>query len=51
MPLQDRVALSIIIPIYNEEGNIITLLDRLRGVAKSITDSYELIFVNDGGED
>jgi dolichol-phosphate mannosyltransferase len=43
--------LSIIIPIYNEEGNLNLLYERISKVASSITKDYELIFVNDGSRD
>lgn len=43
--------LSIIIPIYNEEGNLNLLYERISKVASSITSDYELIFVNDGSRD
>lgn len=41
--------LSIIIPIYNEEKNILPLLQRLIPVVKKYL--YEIIFVNDGSTD
>jgi dolichol-phosphate mannosyltransferase len=43
--------LSIIIPIYNEEGNIPALYYRLKQVASLITAEHELIFINDGSKD
>ncbi len=43
--------LSIIIPIYNEEGNIPLLLDRLSGVINSLNVDAEYIFINDGSRD
>ena len=44
--------LSIIIPIFNEEGNIQKLLDRLRGVIDKMNlNSVEYIFINDGSRD
>lgn len=43
--------LSIIIPIYNEEGNLQLLYERITKVAASITNDYELIFINDGSRD
>ena len=43
--------LSIIIPIYNEEGNIHLLYDRVKKVAAGITASHELVFINDGSWD
>ncbi|MDZ4822085.1 MAG: glycosyltransferase family 2 protein [Flavobacteriales bacterium] len=43
--------ISVIIPIYNEEENILHLHDRIHAVLKSITDSFQLVFVNDGSRD
>lgn len=43
--------LSIIIPIYNEEGNIPVLYERLTKVMKDLGESYELLFINDGSRD
>ena len=43
--------ISVIIPVYNEEENIELLFNRLSAVCASLTDSYELIFVNDGSRD
>ena len=41
--------LSIIIPILNEEKNIIPLTDKIRKVLKN--EDYELIFVDDSSND
>jgi dolichol-phosphate mannosyltransferase len=41
--------LSIIIPVFNEEKNIVPLLDRLLPVIKK--HEYEIIFVDDGSKD
>ncbi|SFC01064.1 dolichol-phosphate mannosyltransferase [Flexibacter flexilis DSM 6793] len=44
--------LSIIIPIYNEEANIVTLHRRLDALVKTMKLSeYEFIFINDGSRD
>ena len=43
--------LSIIIPIYNEEGNIIILFDRLKSVIEALNADCEFVFVNDGSND
>lgn len=43
--------LSVVIPVYNEELNIPVLFERVRKSVSSITDSFELIFVNDGSRD
>jgi dolichol-phosphate mannosyltransferase len=42
---------SYILPVYNEQENISELYGRLTKVAKSLSTSYELIFVNDGSVD
>lgn len=44
-------AFSVIIPIYNEELNIPSLVTRLRPVVDKLGMSYELVFVNDGSRD
>lgn len=41
--------LSVIIPVFNEAGNIDILIDRLTQVIKNY--NYEIIFVNDGSKD
>lgn len=43
--------LSIIIPIYNEEGNIPVLYERMTKVMTDLGESYELLFINDGSKD
>jgi len=43
--------LSIVIPIYNEEGLIDDLVNRTVSALESFVKDYELIFVDDGSED
>lgn len=43
--------LSVVIPVYNEEGNLPSLHERLQKVVQELDVSMELIFVNDGSED
>lgn len=43
--------ISIVIPAFNEYGNIRVLTDRLRSTFKNIIYEYEIIFVNDGSID
>ncbi len=43
--------LSIIIPIYNEEGNIRALFERLKKVVSTLNIDAEYIFINDGSRD
>lgn len=46
-----RPALSIVVPVYNEEGNVVPLHDELTAVATGIGRTWELLFVNDGSVD
>ena len=41
--------LDIIVPLYNEEGNIIPLYNKIKETLKSI--NYSIIFINDGSID
>jgi len=43
--------LSIIIPIYNEQGNIDRLINRLKGVVAQLNIDCEYVFINDGSKD
>lgn len=52
MAIQDKTALSVVVPCYNEEGNIAELLRRTNAVCKPIFgQNYEIILVNDGSRD
>jgi polyisoprenyl-phosphate glycosyltransferase len=42
---------SVVIPVFNEESNLPLLYSRLSAVMKSLDDSYEIIFVDDGSRD
>jgi undecaprenyl-phosphate 4-deoxy-4-formamido-L-arabinose transferase len=44
-------ALSVIIPVYNEEDVLQALFDRLYPVLDAMAERYEVIFVNDGSRD
>lgn len=46
-----RPRYSIIAPIYNEEGNIQTLYDRICQVMDSTGEAWELVTINDGSRD
>jgi dolichol-phosphate mannosyltransferase len=45
--------LSIVVPLYNEEGNVEPLLDRITGILEQLPErpSYEIVLVNDGSSD
>jgi len=45
------VALSVVIPVYNEELNLPTLFARLYPVLDKLGRGYEVIFTNDGSQD
>ena len=43
--------ISIIIPLYNEQNNVIPLYERITKNVSEITNLYEIIFINDGSCD
>jgi glycosyltransferase involved in cell wall biosynthesis len=43
--------ISVTIPIYNEEGNIPILYERVTSALRAISRPWELVFVNDGSND
>lgn len=44
-------SISLVVPIYNEEQSLETLHQRITTVVQSLTDQYEIIFINDGSTD
>ncbi|MFD1255590.1 glycosyltransferase family 2 protein [Mucilaginibacter terrae] len=46
-----RRKISVVIPSFNEEGNIEVLASRLINVLKTVPYTYEVIFVDDGSSD
>jgi len=45
------VALSVVIPIYNEEAGLAVLFARLYPALDALKESYEIVFVDDGSRD
>jgi len=43
--------ISVVVPVYNEEGNLPLLVPKLVEVLKGLGRSYEMIFVDDGSSD
>ncbi len=43
--------ISVIVPVLNEEQNILELYTRLNNTLKDFAPSYEILFVNDGSSD
>ncbi len=46
-----RPEISIVMPFHNEEENVQELYARLKRVMEQMTESYELVFVDDGSSD
>jgi len=46
-----RPAISVVIPVYNEEAVLEELFTRLTGVMDATGKSYEILFTNDGSRD
>ena len=47
----DKVDISVVIPIYNEEGNILPLFNDLQSVLEKSDRKYEVILIDDGSRD
>ncbi len=47
----DKMKLSLIVPCYNEEGNVEKFFDLVTEVFDGRIDDYEFVFVNDGSRD
>jgi glycosyltransferase involved in cell wall biosynthesis len=50
-PNKAHFSLSIIVPVYKEEGNVPEFLDRISGILDSITSEYEIVFCLDPSPD
>jgi glycosyltransferase involved in cell wall biosynthesis len=48
---KERIDISIIVPLYNEEENVCLLYEGIDAVARNLSRSYEIIFVDDGSSD
>ncbi|MDD5083577.1 MAG: glycosyltransferase family 2 protein [Candidatus Moranbacteria bacterium] len=49
--MQEKPYLSIVVPIFNEEGNVIPLHTKIVEAARKIGKPFEVIFVDDGSKD
>ncbi len=43
--------ISLVIPVYNEEGNLKRLMERIEPVMRGLKRPYEIVFVDDGSRD
>jgi len=50
-PDKKKVAFSVVVPLYNEEKSLEELYDRIALSLQSFSDSFEVIFVDDGSTD
>jgi glycosyltransferase involved in cell wall biosynthesis len=48
---ENNTKYSVVIPVFNEQGNLNELYDRLTHVMKSLQQPYEIIIVDDGSRD
>lgn len=49
--MDEQVDVSVVIPLYNEEGNIKELYQELHSVLNGKVFTYEILFINDGSSD
>ena len=49
--MNSKIALSIVVPIYNEEESLPFLVNQLLEVLQDMEESFELVLVNDGSSD
>ena len=49
--IDSRAMISLVIPVYNEEGNLTRLMERIRSAMSAMERPYEIIFVDDGSRD
>ncbi len=49
--MQDKPYITIVVPVYNEEGNLRPLFERLYPVMQKIGRPFEIIFTDDGSRD
>jgi undecaprenyl-phosphate 4-deoxy-4-formamido-L-arabinose transferase len=47
----DKPYVTIVVPAYNEEGNLVPLMDRLLPVMRGLGKPFEIIFTDDGSRD
>ena len=45
------MTISVVIPLYNEEENVLELHSRLKAVLETLGSDYEILFIDDGSSD
>lgn len=51
MENEEKIDISVVVPVYNEEGNVAELHKKIVNACKSLDKSWEIIFVDDGSTD
>ncbi len=49
--MEEQVDVSVVVPLYNEEGNVTELYQELHEELEPLDFSYEILFVDDGSSD
>ena len=49
--MENKLEISVVIPVFNEEGNLDELVDRCLKSCRGIKRSFEIILVDDGSQD
>ncbi len=47
----DRIDYSVVVPVFNEEGNVEALVSRVRASMEALGVTFEILFVDDGSRD
>lgn len=48
---EERVSYTIVIPVFNEEPNIVPLYKEIKPVMDNLGEKYEILFIDDGSSD
>ena len=49
--MKDKPAITIIVPVYNEEDSVLPLYRKIREACEALGKPYEIVFVDDGSRD
>jgi glycosyltransferase involved in cell wall biosynthesis len=49
--MEEKVYLSVVVPLYNEEGNVELLHQKIKDACVALGKSFEIIFIDDGSKD
>jgi glycosyltransferase involved in cell wall biosynthesis len=49
--MEEKMEISVVVPLYNEEGNVKELHRKIKEACVGLGKSFEIIFINDGSSD